>query len=257
MFKRETRKKIKRAITFLVAIMLLIFGIERIYNSREEFQVTAEGASYYGILEAKLTMREKLNDFDYLYDTLKQNYPFFKANERLHGIDWLGNRKKYRRIIKNTKTDAEFFIAIDTMLKDLNNRHVNIFDGWSYRYFNKMYYESFAQRNALKYLSRYEVFTNPYVMNRYKYNRDTEEVVLYEESVLETKVLIKNELAYMKIKEMAGFDVGKEDYSKIREFLKTIEDYEKLIIDIRGNQGGYDEYWENIVTYYSVRLFYN
>ena len=247
MFKRETRKKIKRVIITIITIIILIFGIERIYNSKDEFQVRAEDASYYGILEAKLTSKEKLYDFDYLYNTLEENYPFFKVNERLYGVDWLGNKKKYRRIIKNTKNDAEFFVAIDTMLRDLNNGHVNIFDGRGYRQLNKMYYEGYARHNALKYLSIYEVMTSPFVMNRYKYDRNIEEVILYDEPVLETKVLIENELAYIKIKKMAGFDVAKEDHHIIRKFLETVEDYEKIIIDIRGNGGGYNEYWENLV----------
>ena len=44
-------------------------------------------------------------------------------------------------------------------------------------------------------------------------------------------------------------------------FLKEVEDYDKLIIDIRGNQGGEDDYWKTLVelltdrpveaTYYS------
>lgn len=248
MLKKETKNKIKRLIIILVAIIIPIFIIERIYNSRDEFQVTAEDASYYGILEAKLTTREKLHDFDYLYDTLEENYPFFKVNERLFGIDWLGNKKKYRRIVKNTKNDAEFFVAIDTMLKDLNNGHVNVFNGWSYRWFNKGYYEYYARYGDPKYLSMHEAMTNPYVMNRYKYNRDIEEeVVLYPEPVFETKVLTENELAYIKIKQMAGFDVAEGDHHKIRRFLETVENYEKIIIDIRGNGGGYDKYWENLV----------
>lgn len=248
MLKKETKNKIKRVIIILVAIIIPIFIIERIYNSRDEFQVIAEDASYYGILEAKLTTREKLHDFDYLYDTLEENYPFFKVNERLFGIDWLENRKKYRRIIKNTKNDAEFYVAIDAMLNDLNNGHVNIFHGESYRRYNKMYYESYSRYSNLKYLSMYEAMTNPYVMNRYKYDRNVEEeFILYPEPVLETKVLIENELAYMRIKQMANFDVADEDLYKIRKFLETVEDYEKIIIDIRGNGGGYDRYWENVV----------
>ena len=200
-------------------------------------------ASHYGIAEANLTTREKLQDFEYLYDVLEQNYPFFKVNERIHGIDWLGNKRKYKRLIRNTKNDAEFYVAMDRILKDLNDGHTNIFNGEGFKRFYKMYYPYCSQIPFWD-----DVFINPYVKNRYKFDGDIESIELYKEPVLETKVLIEDELAYMKIKAMAGdYNIVEEDYIKIKEFLKEIEDNEKLIIDIRGNGGGCDVYWENIV----------
>jgi len=71
---------------------------------------------------------------------------------------------------------------------------------------------------------------------------------LYDESVLKTKILLEDKVAYMRIKSMAtDNDIVEEDYDKIKKFLKEIEDYDKLIIDIRGNGGGWDIYWQNIV----------
>ena len=241
-----TRKWKRRLITATL-IILSIVTLERTYNSRDEFQVTAMDASHYEILEANLTTKEKLQDFEYLYDLLKKNYPFFEVNERLHGIDWLGNKRKYERLIRNTKNDAEFFVAMDRILGDLNNGHVNIFNGRNYKWFYKNYYLAYAKYNALRYLPWYDALTNPHVMNRYKFDGDIEDIELYKEPVLETKVLIEDKLAYMKIKKMASFDVAEEDYSKINKFLKDVEGYEKLIIDIRANGGGNEYYWISIV----------
>ena len=98
-------------------------------------------------------------------------------------------------------------------------------------------------------------------MNRYQFDGNLDDIELHDEPVLETKILIENDLAYMRIKQMAGLDVGEEDYYKIKDFLKGVENYGKLIIDIRGNGGGSSYYWKNIVklladeslimTYYS------
>lgn len=255
MFKMSKKQKRKLIIGILV-IITLIFSIERIYNSRDEFQVVAEDASHYGIVEAKLTKREKLKDFKYLYDTLKENYPFFKVNERLHGIDWLGNKRKYKRMVKNTKNDAEFFVAIDTILRDLNNGHVNIFNGYNYRWFRNFYHKSYSIGNYQKYLPMYQVFVSPFVEYRYKIHADydedkTEDIKLFDESVLKTKVLIEDKVAYMKIEKMAAFDTQIKDYDKVKEFANDIEDYEKLIIDIRGNGGGNVNYWKNIVQLFT------
>lgn len=239
-----TKRQVRRLIATVLLVLTLIITIERIYNRREEFNVSAEDAAYYGIIEANLTTREKLKDFDYMYRVLEENYPFFKVNERMHGIDWLANRRKYRRLIKNTKNDAEFYVAMDRILKDLNNGHVNIFNGHHYRYFYKNYYLRF--HNYPEYLAWYEAFSNPYVKNRYDFDGEIEDIVLSQESVLESKILTE-EVAYMKISQMASFDTLKNDYVKIKEFLKDVENYPKLIIDIRGNGGGNVGYWQNIV----------
>lgn len=237
----------RRRFVIATLIILSVFLLEGIYNSRNEFQTTALDASQYGIVEANLTTREKLQDFKYLYDVLEKEYPFFKVNERLHGIDWLGNKRKYKRLIRNTKNDAEFFVAMDRILGDLNNRHVNILSGAGYRWLYESYYTSYSQYNAVEYLGWYGALSNPYTKYRYKFDSNIESVKLSQEPVLETKVLIEDKIGYMKIKEMASLDVAKKDYYEISKFLKGVEGYEKLIIDIRGNGGGYDDYWKNIV----------
>ena len=81
----------------------------------------------------------------------------------------------------------------------------------------------------------------------YQFDGNLENVKLYDEDNLETKVLVKDNIAYMKIKEMVGFERLDKDYNKIKEFLKEVESYDKLIIDIRGSSGDENAYWENIV----------
>lgn len=248
-----TRKQKIRITVIIISLILAIFGIERIYNMQDEFQVTALNASAYGILDARLTDREKLDDFEYLCSVLEENYPFFKVNERLNNIDWLGNKGKYKRIIKNTNNDAEFLVALARILGDLNNWHVNVVSGYGYKSFYKSYYEFFSNHdNPYRYMSRYRVFSNPFVWARYNFDGIVEELDnidhLYSDTQLETKILIHNEVAYIKFKSMGGFDVAKEDSIKIKDFLRQVQDYEKLIIDIRGNGGGYDSYWNYIVS---------
>lgn len=242
-----TRRQKRRLIIGICAIILVIFAIERAYNSREEFHVYAEDANNYGIVEAMLTSREKLKDFDYLYMVLEENYPFFKVNERLHGIDWLGNKRKYRRLIRNTKSDAEFYIAMKEILGDLNNSHVDILDGEEFNHMYKNYYLDFASQGSLRELAWFDVFSSPFVMYRYQFEGDLDSIELDKDAVLETKVLVEDELAYMKIDQMPSFDRLEEDFYKIKNFLKDVEDYDKLIIDIRGNKGEENLYWKNIV----------
>ena len=38
----------------------------------------------------KLSTEEKVEDFEFLFDTLSSNYPYFEMNKRLYAVDWLG-----------------------------------------------------------------------------------------------------------------------------------------------------------------------
>ncbi len=71
-----TSKEIKRMITKVLIVIIVIILAERVYNARDEFHVEAEDAEYYGFIEANLTTKEKLKDFEYLYSVLEENYPF-------------------------------------------------------------------------------------------------------------------------------------------------------------------------------------
>ncbi len=82
-------------------ILTILFTL--VACSNEEITITAEDASVYGIVETNMSIEEKLEDFEYMYTLLEENYPFFEVNKRLHNVDWLKNKKKYENIIKNTK----------------------------------------------------------------------------------------------------------------------------------------------------------
>ncbi|NMA85958.1 MAG: hypothetical protein GX968_01390 [Tissierellia bacterium] len=243
-----TSKQIKKLISRIIIIVTIIIATERLYNSRSEFQVTAEDASHYGVVEAKLETRLKLKDFDYLYDVLEENYPFFEVNKRQNGVDWLENKRKYKRLIRNTKNDAEFYVAMEKILGDLHNSHVDILSGDEFKRIYKSLYIDFSQNEDAKHLAWYDAFSNPFVMYRYEFDGDLSDVQLYREPVLETKTLVEDELAYMKITEMAGKDLAEKDFNRIKNFLENVSEYEKLIIDIRGNSGGWDGYWQSIVN---------
>lgn len=233
-------RKIKAVISIILLIFLLIFIGERIYNSKDIFQTTAKDASYYGIIEAKFTNKEKLNDFNYLYNLLEENYPFFKVNQRLHHTDWLGNKSKYERIIKNAEYDSEFLVAMNNILSELNDENTYILTGDIYNRYYKHYYPE-----------RLEILHYEKSLIRYNFDGSLKidpnnNFIFHNGPVLNTKVLIDNEVAYMKIKAMSYYHMD-EDYNKIKSFLKQVENYDKLIIDIRGNKGGDDDYWKNIV----------
>ena len=243
--KMSKSEKIRFFLVSGLGIIAIFIGVKT-YNNRDAVRVTAKDASYYGFVEAKVDNNYKLEDLDALYDVLEINYPFFKINEKLHNKNWFKDKKKHRRLIKNTKTDAEFYAAMEKILADLNDNNVKILSGDDFKWNYKNTYEHLLMVDNLHNFGLYTTLRHPHVMYRYLFD-GIEDTILYNEDNLETKILKDNELAYMKIGAMAGFDALESDYNKIKDFLKDVEEYDKLIIDIRGNSGGEDDYWKRIV----------
>ena len=196
-----------------------------------------------------LTIEEKIQDFEYMYDILEDNYAFFWVNERMHNIDWLSNKEEYTKRIKNTNSDEKFMQELNNILRDLNNGHTHIV---SLDHF-EWYYSAYGSKNSWKGNKPWgKVLNDPIVLNRYKFDTSKKEAIesgeyiANSEAAFKRDVLIPGKVAYLAIKSMNG-DRIEEDGKMIREFYEEIKDYEKLIIDIRNNGGGNDYYWQKNV----------
>lgn len=89
--------------------------------------------------DKQLTQKEKLDDFEYMYTILKENYPYFEVNKRLNGIDWLSNKDKYILKIKATNNDDNFINALQSILSELNNGHTHALSKEIYAYVKSAY----------------------------------------------------------------------------------------------------------------------
>lgn len=331
---RKTRKRI--LITILTVVIFIAAGLLILKNL-----ATPEKTAKAGTLK-ELTNKEKLQDFDYLYATLKDSFPFFEIEKEKTGFDWLGNKNKFQKQIESTKNNEEFYNTLKKIVTMVQNGHTgvvppsyyeNMAQGYSslinipwgqvlnqsgvrdkYKEWSKIINESINVLPVkMKYIEGRYVITEDYknikkgyvleaIENKsvdtyfkdnldkyylnYDYKRDklyvksgmiiaekgrnykitaaaqdgvrlTEYVtpVKYEQSnsgadtisSSEEKILKENKIAYLKVKSMSTRTL-KSDGKKILEFFNKIKGYPYLIIDIRGNGGGTDEYWmSNIV----------
>lgn len=74
----------------------------------------------------ELDSEDYIEDFNFVYETLKTHYPFFEINKRKNGVDWLSNKKSYEKYISKSKNDKDFFNRMNDILSDLNNAHTNL-----------------------------------------------------------------------------------------------------------------------------------
>lgn len=202
----------------------------------------------------QLSVKEKLDDFEYMYKILKENYPFFEVNKRLTYIDWLNKKEEYIKMIKSTISDDDFFNTLNIILGDLNNGHTGMIGMSAYMGYKHLYEEHnsmneneawIKELNKPKALLRYGVEIQGKESNSNLSSNASSNYIISNN--VDTQILKDGEVAYLGIHSFNSDNI-KPDMEIIKPFLWKIKDYKALIIDIRGNGGGDSTYWsDNIV----------
>ncbi|MDP4093905.1 MAG: S41 family peptidase [Bacillota bacterium] len=198
--------------------------------------------------DKQLTQKQKLEDFEYMYNILKENYPFFELDKSGYNVDWLSSKNIYIDKIKSTKSDSEFYSVLDNILKDLNDGHTNILDASTFAEY-KTYFET--DKNLASWNKQ---LSDKKAIARYKYGDSkesckTNEAIdeFYKGNNFSTQILVQEKVAYLSLNSFNYSNLDK-DMKSIKPFLNKIKDYEKLIIDIRGNPGGSDYFWRSNIV---------
>ncbi len=78
------------------------------------------------ISEINLTEQQKLEDFNYMYNSIIENTLSLDDFKSLYGVDFTAKKSEYEEIIKNTSSDFEFFAAMKAIMKDIPGFHYDI-----------------------------------------------------------------------------------------------------------------------------------
>lgn len=203
-----------------------------------------------------LTNKEMVEDFNYVFNQLKENYPFFDVLKRTQNVDFLGNYDQYLQRIKKAKNEKEFLDQMTDIIGDLDNSHARIADknyvDYILRYYANnwnspsIYYE-FLNLNKTVVRNRYNL-EGVQSSQKPKGNKKKSLSILENNSssnmTLDTSV---KDIAVIRIKQMLDPEFIKEDEEILNEFLKNKHLYKALVIDIRGNSGGNMEYWQKFL----------
>jgi hypothetical protein len=190
----------------------------------------------------QLSMREKVEDFEYMYNVIKDGYPYLDVNKRRNDIDWLGNKEKYLKRIKNTKNNEEFIEELSSILADLDNRHTELID-------NKKRYELFKKSYSNN--NWYDFLDDKKVVDRYNSIGSKIEIPknIFSKKEFTLGDVVKKEVGYIYLPSMASRNGSiDKDLKMIEDYIKNLGNYKALIIDIRENKGGSDTYWKGIVS---------
>ncbi|WP_415341592.1 S41 family peptidase [Clostridium perfringens] len=195
-----------------------------------------------------LTEEQKIEDFNYLYKTIEENYPFLETNKRLNNVDWLSKKEEYLQRVKNTKSDIEFLITLNSILSELNNGHTHMITNSSqFRDLREIY----SMNKGWQKKVQLPVLNNKKALARYNINKNEKIQVLNQEKNentegiknASTKDIVEGKIGYIYIPQMISYYNMGKDIELIDEYLNNIKKYQALIIDIRGNGGGDSYYW--------------
>lgn len=249
----------KNAIISFCLIMLLlivsIFSYNNYINTKTN-DIRTINLKDLEYKEFNLSKEDYIEDFNFAYNTLKEHYPFFEVNKKLYGIDWLSNKEKYEAYIAESKNDADFFSRMNEVLSELNNLHTQLVPS----YMGLEYYISYYSNPKCTWRHDIaKIYEKDDVRRRYNINNEAIENVInqyiksddevnknYSKNLM-TENIIKDKLAYIRIKSLIGEQYINQDKDIVINYLNEIKDYPFLIIDIRGNGGGYSNYWQNFL----------
>ena len=201
---------------------------------------------------SQLSTKQKVEDFEYLYKILDENYPFFGTAKRTLNIDWLSNKEKYLERIKATPNDSAYFMTLTSIVNELKCPHLGIWPTLSHKQMLDVYKRAtIEQPKFAKWVDVLEKSEkqSPYWQDIWKnsikeieYDDQTIQSVSYSDFVLD-----KDKIAIMRIKSFS-YDNLANDSILITYFLKNIQNYNHLIIDIQDNFGGSSNYWKKYIV---------
>lgn len=241
-------------ISFCLILLLLLASIfsYNFYINTKTNDIRTINLKDLEYKEFNLSKEDYIEDFNFAYNNLKEHYPFFEVNKKLYGVDWLNNKEKYEAYIAESKNDADFFSRMNEVLSELNNLHTQLVPS----YMGLEYYISYYSNPKCTWRHDIaKIYEKDDVRRRYNINNEVIENVInqyiksddevnktYSKNLM-TENIIKDKLAYIRIKELIGMEYINQDRDIVINYLNEIKDYPFLIIDIRGNGGGDSRYW--------------
>jgi len=171
--------------------------------------------------ELLITIEAAVEDYNFMWQTLENYYPYFGVAERLYGVKYQEIKEKYLQEIQS-KSGLGLVPPNKTWFGDIIKK-------------------CFAE---FKHLGHLEFMPSSYSV-------DTEYKI--DDFNVTHKILDEN-TAYIKLQARSGgAEQFEYDYNKVMNFYSEIRDYENLIVDMTQYSGG-DTYWVNFIVEPNITL---
>lgn len=211
-----------------------------------------------------LTKKQMLEDADYLYRILSENFPYFGLIKRISGVDMDAEFAVLRKEIETCETDAQFYVALDRWIRKAKGLgHLMLFDPFAYPWYAEIYQEGaddtgdelnrrrlaevYNDKKALESYAGMLKIAEPIMARVQAYYASDEEGAAGEWKNIETKIIEPGKIAYIAIN---SFDNSRYDEDKkvLFDFYAQVKDYDHVIFDFTENGGGSMGYFNDLVA---------
>ena len=240
-------------------------------------RLSAEEGNWKG-----LTTEEKLEDFDFLYQTLKENYPYWNLAERTQNIDLEEQYRICREKIKNSETDMQLFTNIQGFVGPCGGiGHLQlVVENWADDYSNldgisedllplmRKISDAYANDTSVAAYEKIEKsFQNAWKKVEAYYEEqgmsdllqpdpgsmaqedETGDTILLDSGETDNLlygIIEEGKTAYIKIR-FFDMDYYEEDSKILTGLYEKYSDYENVIFDLTDNGGGGMPYFDDLI----------
>lgn len=256
-------KKSKKILGLIIGLLLaVVIGFAGFSEIMKRLSETIIG----------LSEEEKLEDFEYVYSLINDSFPFGYEVQEM-GIDKEEVYKFYKDKVIESKTDIEFMKAVDRFVSEFKGQgHFLVFDGRSYKYYKDALDDAKGIKrsevddkivNFIKDVINTESSKNTYAQLDSNINgfrsvkflkKEHLEGSQVEKKPVDTKkdninleIVEENVTAVLTI-DSFELEYIVNDKVQLSSIFEKVRDYTNIIIDIRENSGGSDQYWENFIV---------
>ncbi len=191
--------------------------------------------------------QDPLRNFDHLWTTFDEHYAFFKERN----VDWKALRAKYRPQAAAAKSPQQLFAIVSAMLAHLRDAHVSLTAGDATFKVEREAAPAFT-RKAL------QIALKDYVSG------PTTPLLKPARPIAGNRVWfgeLPGKIGYIVVFAMGGFeedDVTASDHAEsahgvFQEIAGDFRDVQGVVVDLRGNQGGYDAVSLDLVSLFASR----
>ena len=244
---------------FVAGVFIIVFGARLQHSHRPHFN------SHQLEFWETITRDKILDDLDYLLHVLEENYPFFGVIYRRHGIDVRQHHAQFRAMIADESTCVSMANFWQLLIEEyfVPLRFAGHLFPTSQQQFIMFFSNPWNSRMA-------EMVASPAVQGFYGGYTEQERQVAHDwlqatnPGHITTQILDQeNGIAYMQVPTMERL-VDDYDIAAMSQFYNDIANFNHLIIDIRGNPGGWPDAFHELVTaphlrsrlHYTTLVFY-
>lgn len=196
-----------------------------------------------------LSQEEKLEDYQYLWDTLADNYPGWGILRRM-GVDTDAIYQEYTDLIQSSADDDMFYTALySTMWRMEQVCHLWLVEPQEYGDYTSIYAGSMPYWD--------QVANNPVSQANYpKFEEllemtgaapeDTGTGGVPADTANVTALRLSEDVAYLKVNSF--YETMEADAPLIRSFYQELGGCGDLIIDLTENSGGSELYWQELLV---------